>query len=140
LHNDLSHDFLIHDALTHTQQYKNDVASTLMQEELTPLQFACWNNETARAFVDAGVDEHEWTPLFFASRSGNDAGVRILIDAGANVNAVDAGNFTALHHACWCGSETCVRMLVEAGANVNEIGNTLLDVATKRGMTAYAHV
>jgi uncharacterized protein len=45
--------------------------------------------------------------------------VKILVEAGANVNAVNEADFTALHGAAFRGLDEIIRYLVEHGANIN---------------------
>ena len=74
------------------------------------------------------------TPLMAASgvgiwQVGESAGtnedafeaVKICIEAGNDVNAVDANGYTALHGAAHRGSNDIVRLLVEKGAKVNVV-------------------
>jgi len=72
------------------------------------------------------IDEYNGTPLHFAK---NTEQTRVLIEAGADVNAEDNNGYTPLHFA-----ETAeqVRVLIEAGADVNYnsiFGNTPLHFA-----------
>ena len=77
------------------------------------------------------------TPLMAASgvgiwQVGESAGtneeafeaVKICVEAGNDVNAVDANGYTALHGAAHRGSNEIVRLLVEKGAKLNAV-NTL---------------
>jgi ankyrin repeat protein len=50
---------------------------------------------------------------------GAEEAVKILVDAGADVNAVNEGDFTALHGAAFRGLNEVVQYLVEHGANIN---------------------
>ena len=52
------------------------------------------------------------------SPSAEDA-VRVLVEAGADVNAANEGEFTALHAAVFRGWNEVVQYLVEHGANIN---------------------
>ena len=52
--------------------------------------------------------------LTFAS-IGYASSLKVLIDAGTDVNARDAENMTALHHAASVGSRACIRLLVATG-------------------------
>lgn len=45
--------------------------------------------------------------------------MKVLLAAGAGVNAADGAGFNALHHAASKGSLQCVRYLLSAGADVN---------------------
>lgn len=57
-------------------------------------------------------------PLFCAAQSGNAECVRLLIQAGANVQAKDISFETALFHAT---SLEAVKVLLEAGLNIQDI-------------------
>ena len=48
--------------------------------------------------------------------------VKKLIEAGADVNAVDKNGITALQRASSWGRSDVVKMLIEAGADVNVVG------------------
>ncbi|CAH8570706.1 unnamed protein product [Heterobilharzia americana] len=51
----------------------------------------------------------------------------MIIQAGANINALDSGGNTALHHAAMSGNKTNVSMLLASGVDV--------DIANKNGWT-----
>ena len=96
--------------------------------------------EIIRTLLAAGADQYLMTadgttPLMMAaglgrathtpgqlrgvrSPSGEEA-VRILLDAGADVNAVNEADFTALHGAAFRGLNEIVQILVENGADIN---------------------
>jgi len=62
------------------------------------------------------------TPLMLAADLGNADLIRVLVAAGAEVEARDARGFTALFHACYNGDEDrghpdAVQALLEAGAD-----------------------
>lgn len=48
-----------------------------------------------------------------------EAAVKILVEAGADVNAINEGDFTALHAATYRGWNEVIQYLVEHGANIN---------------------
>jgi ankyrin repeat protein len=94
--------------------------------------------ETIRIFADAGVaadnaDFAGFTPLIGAAFSGNVQAVKLLLEKGANVNAVSGdgsfqkvkagtialGNFTPLLAAATLGSPEMITVLLQAGADVN---------------------
>jgi len=54
---------------------------------------------------------------------GNVDSVKRLLDAGANVNAVDKHNKTALHHAAMRGDLSLAMMLVAHGAEIDPLDN-----------------
>ena len=45
--------------------------------------------------------------------------MKMLLDAGADVNARDTHNRTALHHSAYWGSSLMMKLLLDAGAEVN---------------------
>ncbi len=61
-----------------------------------------------------------WTgePLFEAAGAGNLKLVRIMLAAGATVDA-EADNWTALHSAAWSGRRDVVETLLNAGAKID---------------------
>ena len=66
-----------------------------------------------------GVRSHQpLTPRGLPSPSAEEA-VRVLVEAGADVNAVNHGDFTPLHGATFRGLNEVVQYLVEQGANID---------------------
>jgi ankyrin repeat protein len=45
--------------------------------------------------------------------------VKVLLDAGADINAVNEADFTALHGAAFRGLNEVIEILVTRGANIN---------------------
>ena len=62
-------------------------------------------------------------------RNGHEACARVLVDAGAAVDAAKSNGFTALMRCCQDGHEACARVLVDAGAAV--------DAANSNGMPPF---
>ncbi|MEJ2111162.1 MAG: ankyrin repeat domain-containing protein [Acidobacteriota bacterium] len=62
---------------------------------------------------------YEATALHTASRNGHTEIVKLLLEAGANVDATGNDDVTALHAASQNGHAEIVELLLEAGANVN---------------------
>ena len=60
----------------------------------------------------------DWTPLICATRNGHLQTVKMLIEAGADVNLIQHET-TSLAVATDKGHHKCVEYLIEAGANVN---------------------
>lgn len=80
-------------------------------------------------------DRAQRTPLHYAAidlrATDRAAGVRSLLEQGADVDAVDEAGMTALHFAARRKDTDVVRVLLEAGAQVNRQDD--------RGYTALMH-
>lgn len=98
----------------------------------TPLHLAARSNpdpDAARALIEAGAaldarsgteDAEGNSPLHYASQNVNPAVTAVLLDAGADVNALSRNGRTPLHEAAAYASDPAViDLLVEAGADVN---------------------
>ena len=75
-------------------------------------------------------------PLYIASNAGHAEVVTLLLEAGANVNAVNKDGCTALTGASIQGQTQVVKLLLTAGANVNTIGPagfTAITLAADKG-------
>lgn len=98
------------------------------------------NVEFIRTLLAAGADprlvtDDGTTPLMVAAGLGRcsnermlkrgtrlpaaEEAVKLLLDAGADVNAVNEADFTALHGAAYRGLNEVIQILVEHGANIN---------------------
>ena len=94
-----------------------------------PLYRAVYNPDLVEALLGAGADPNyalaQRTPLMSAAYHGGPlctAGtesIRLLVKAGANVHAEEAGGFTALSTAAVYGCPGMVRVLLDAGARVD---------------------
>ena len=80
--------------------------------------------EMVRHLIRIGVDVNAqdrclWTPLHFAARTKNTSVVRMLLDAGAEVDAVNDQGITPLHLSLLAGKWNLelVEVLLAAGAN-----------------------
>ena len=78
---------------------------------------------TAKGYGDPLSEEEEARAL---------EAVKLAVELGGDVNAVNNLGLTALHGAAFCGSNAIVQFLVEKGANLNakdQAGQTPLDKA-----------
>lgn len=95
--------------------------------------------------VALGVLSGCMTPLKTAAAHGDNAGIRRLLDAGADINETTVFmTFTPLMEAAWAGHEESVRLLLERGADVNEhsrsAGWTALSLAAEKGHAGCARL
>jgi ankyrin repeat protein len=82
----------------------------------------------ANARID-DADENGWTACHFASYSGNDDVLALLLARQPNLAAVDGDGKTSFEVAlvyCRDGGEGCALMLAEAGASFESVGRNAL--------------
>jgi ankyrin repeat protein len=79
------------------------------------------NDGTTALMATAGLGPRSYQPNKPRGErlAGAEAAVKLLVEAGADVNAVNEGDFTALHAATYRGWDEVVQYLVEHGANLN---------------------
>nr|KAI8741537.1 ankyrin-3-like [Biomphalaria glabrata] len=83
-------------------------------------------------------DNNGWTPLMFASFSGDCFAVEFLLEKGANIDAFSNLGATSLIIASDHGKENVVSLLLRRGANVNAKsihGMTALCYSARKGHT-----
>lgn len=66
---------------------------------------------------DADVNKPGWTPLHYASTSGQIATMRLLLDNHAYIDAASPNGSTPLMMASQYGTNDAVKLLLEAGAD-----------------------
>jgi ankyrin repeat protein/nucleoside phosphorylase len=79
------------------------------------------------------------TPLSWAAECGHDTVMRLLLEAGAEVNTKDYSGRTPLSWAPMSGRDAVVKLLLEAGAKVDakdHCGRTPLSCAAEKGYQA----
>src|SRR5512139_1407570 len=95
---------------------------------MTELMQAVQRNDAARVrdLIGQGVnvselDDSQDAPLVMAAYQGHTAIVRLLLEAGADVTAVDPGmKATALHAAAYAGRAEAAKLLVEYGIEIDK--------------------
>ena len=76
---------------------------------------------TTPLMVAAGLGRPTFDPNLRRGRRSNGAeeAVKVLLDAGADINAVNEADFTALHGAAFRGLNEVIQILVDRGADIN---------------------
>ncbi len=80
------------------------------------------------------INTRDWqgrTALFHAARHGQVKNLRLLLEAGADINCADNGGLTPLYAAAWFGYSDCVELLLQC-PGINAAAVTL------SGETAYS--
>jgi ankyrin repeat protein len=91
--------------------------------------------EKSRLMLDL-LNSDYLTPLALAVRSRNIRGMERLLDAGANLDTLLAGNQTALHVACYSGNKAAAEALLRRGCHTSQKdlqGQTPMDLALACG-------
>ncbi|WP_310440243.1 ankyrin repeat domain-containing protein [Sulfuricurvum sp.] len=84
-------------------------------------QYITWMNE--RGFHPDDLEFRGFngnTPLLLAALEGNAMMVSRLIEAGANLYAINDDFNGVLFNACYAASPEVIRLLIEAGADIND--------------------
>lgn len=77
-----------------------------------------------------------WTSLMFAAEAGHAECVKLLLDAGVDIERRTATGCTALMYAAMDGRAECIRLLLDAGADkaaVNQMGQSAFVFAAMEG-------
>ena len=94
----------------------------------------------------SSIGGYDWTPLMVAAGEGHQAVVDLLIDGGADLNAINSLGQTSLHFAAaafWRENLGIVRSLVAGGANVAMKDNEErrpVDMAVSKGFMETAEL
>ena len=110
-----------------------------------PLHLACAfaGPDAVRLLLEHGAHTHQYShnpqhnqPLHAAiALSHSEEAVGLLLDAGADVNATQAGGFTPLHQAAAAGKAELVKLLLSRGARTDarcDQGKLPIDYARER--------
>jgi ankyrin repeat protein len=84
-------------------------------------QYITWMNE--RGFHPDDLEYRGFngnTPLLLAALEGNAMMISRLIEAGANLYAINDDFNGVLFNACYAASPEVIRLLIEAGADIND--------------------
>jgi hypothetical protein len=101
------------------------------------------NVNKVRVFLKYNIDmylthEHRRTAVHYVCMGGSTTGhqrvLHLLLDRGANVNAVDDFRNTPLHMVAYSGYTAMCRILLQAGANVSSV-----NLRTRRPVEAAHH-
>lgn len=76
------------------------------------------NDENIKASINVGAGVFGYTPLHEATSSGKAEIIELLLECGANVNAISNGCYTPLHIAATIGDLRCIEVLLKNNASV----------------------
>ena len=118
-------------------------------EDFNLIHKAAWrgNNKCLLMAIEAGIedvdlkDSRGWTPLHNAVWREEPQCVKTLLDAGADVNAVNINGDTPLHLASLYDQIEEALLLVNAGADINIRDNsdmTAIEIAVQSNHTEWA--
>ena len=109
----------------------------------SPMQWAALkcHSDIVRMLIDAGADvstnSYGWASIHDAVICGDPIIVKLLLDNGANINAVAWGKWTPLNMAIEKGNTSVVKVLLDRGANINAKD---LQKAQEKGYTTIARI
>jgi ankyrin repeat protein len=123
-----------------------DAAKAFSGDGFTALHLAAFMGHpgAVKLLLERGADPHAVAtspeigpvqPLHSAAATGRVECARLLIAAGADVNARQGGGFVPLHSAAQSGNEELSRLLLDAGADPSaqtDDGRTAADFALER--------
>lgn len=101
-------------------------------------------SDVTEILIEAGADIHALnqsdnsaiTIASYGVRDGHNQSLRILLEKGANIDAIANDGYTVLHDATSSGNEGALRFLLRNGANIEAIENngyTALHIAANSG-------
>ena len=132
-------------ALKHALEADPDCLNRFADDGFTPLHLAGFfgREQAVGVLLDAGADlaPHSKNPMQVAAINCATAGrnercVKLILEAGADVNTPQQKGYTPLMSAASAGSESMVNLLLQAGADtslVSEDGKTARILAEEHG-------
>lgn len=129
-----------------------DLLNAHSHDGWTPIHLAAFfgHPETAELLISLGANVRLYgrnqmanTALHAALAGRRSDIARMLIEAGADPNAVDAAGWVPLHHAAYIGDAEVVQMLIARGAQVNvqhKKGQSPLQMAEEKGQDHVAEL
>lgn len=142
----------LEDQVRNLIEKNSSLLSSYSAHGFTALGMACHfgNEEIVRYLLLKGADANQASengyavnPLYTAVSSNFEAIAKLLVEGGAEVNIVQAGNQTPLHAAAENGNIEMLILLLENGASVdvkNDNGDRPSDVAAERGHHEIANI
>jgi hypothetical protein len=134
------------------EQIRGLDTSFVTEEGMSPLHFAASIDDAKAAKYllarGAPIEDNKYgdlkmTPLRLATEDDHLAVVRVLLDGGANIEAIDRDGGTSLHRAAVKGEDKTVGLLLERGANPDardKYNHTPLFSAAYRGHVKVAEL
>ena len=131
---------------------KPDLLDVVSDHGFTPLGMATHfgNEDIVHFLLEKGADPNTHSqngysvyPLHAAIGSGFDGIAKMLIEAGAEVNVLQASRTSPLHLAAQTGNIDLIILLLEHGALVevkNDMGKTASDLAGEKGHVEIANI
>ena len=95
---------------------RNDLLSVVSIEKLETGKSDYWSIIDQMGMLEASK-HHGWSALAWAARNGQTESVSLLLDRGANINAITKDGFTALVHAISNKHTETSHLLLERGAD-----------------------
>ena len=120
-------------ATVHAQSPSPDLYNLISKRDLTGLETAIKDGADVNQRQSEGL---EATPLMWATGSEADY-IRVLLEAGAEVNVRDAMGDPAINWAAYYGNAPAIALLLEAGAETQLTGHgNAVEIVMRRGHQA----
>lgn len=130
-------------------EHKKDIVNEISSQGLTPLGIATHfgQEDITRLLLShhanpniPSQNKFNIYPLHTALSTHRDAISKMLIEAGADVNALQQGNISPLHIAAQQGNIELIILLLEQGADVSAVTNTGLSIAELAASKGFSEI